>query len=254
MEEDWPTTSEQVGCALQVHTVTDSTNMRAREWAEGAPHPAPHGAIVLADEQTAGRGRLGRAWVSSPGQNLLFTLILRPRPETVARGMLPLATALAIADTINQFLGMPSAEIKWPNDVLIGGRKCAGVLMEAISDKAVLIGIGLNVNEAAFPEALQNRSTSLLLESGQRMDRRALFSGLTTRLQEWIYQSDEHVLASYQARVSGIGDPIELSYGQKTIRGMMSGIHSDGGLILKTDKGENVYYAGDVTLLKPKEN
>jgi len=151
---------------------TDSTNRVAMEMAENG---APHGTVVVADAQTAGRGRLGRRWVSPAGKNLYVSLLLRPPVQTVEAPRLSLVAAVALADAVEE-MGLP-AFLKWPNDVYLGERKAAGILAEMASDpdgvRHVVIGVGLNVNmeEADFPGELRGRATSLRIRTGKRFRR-----------------------------------------------------------------------------------
>jgi len=152
--------------------VTDSTNRVAMEMAERG---APHGTVVVADAQTAGRGRRGRSWVSPPGKNLYVSLLLRPPVPTVEAPRLSLVAGVALADAI-EAMGVP-ASLKWPNDLYLGERKAAGILAEMASDpdgvRHVVIGVGLNVNmEAAdFPQELRGRATSLQIAAGRAYHR-----------------------------------------------------------------------------------
>jgi BirA family biotin operon repressor/biotin-[acetyl-CoA-carboxylase] ligase len=148
--------------------VTDSTNRVAMEMAENG---AKHGTVVVADAQTAGRGRMGRRWVSPAGKNLYVSLLLRPTVPTVDATRLALVAGVALADAV-EAVGVP-ASLKWPNDLYCGGRKAAGILAEMASDpdgvRHVVIGVGLNVNmeEADFPPDLRGAATSLRIRAGR---------------------------------------------------------------------------------------
>ena len=148
--------------------VTDSTNRVAMEMAENG---APHGTVVVADAQTAGRGRMGRRWESPAGKNLYVSLLLRPSVPTVDAPRLALVAGVALADAV-EAVGVP-ASLKWPNDLYCGGRKAAGILAEMASDpdgvRHVVIGVGLNVNmeEDDFPPDLRGTATSLRICAGR---------------------------------------------------------------------------------------
>jgi len=152
--------------------VTDSTNRVAMEMAENG---AKHGTVVVADAQTAGRGRMGRRWVSPAGKNLYVSLLLRPSVPTVDAPSLALVAGVALADAV-EAVGVP-ASLKWPNDLYCGGRKAAGILAEMASDpdgvRHVVIGVGLNVNmeEADFPADLRDTATSLRIRAGRAFRR-----------------------------------------------------------------------------------
>jgi len=152
--------------------VSDSTNRVAMEMAENY---APHGTVVVADAQTAGRGRMGRRWMSPAGKNLYVSLLLRPSVPTVDATRLALVAGVALADAV-EAVGVP-ASLKWPNDLYCGGRKAAGILAEMASDpdgvRHVVIGVGLNVNmeEADFPQELRGTATSLRICAGRAFRR-----------------------------------------------------------------------------------
>ena len=152
--------------------VTDSTNRVAMEMAENG---APHGTVVVADAQTAGRGRMGRRWVSPAGKNLYVSLLLRPSVPAADAPRLALVAGVALADTV-EAMGV-TASLKWPNDLYCGGRKAAGILAEMASDSGgvrhVVIGVGLNVNmeEADFPPDLRDAATSLRIRAGRAFRR-----------------------------------------------------------------------------------
>ncbi len=141
------------------------------------------GAVALTEEQTEGRGRLGRRWLSPPGVSLLFSLLLEPPVETARLPELTLVAGQACADAIARVTGL-TPEIKLPNDILVGGRKTAGILAEA-RDGRVVLGIGINVNVPApeLPRAIDPPATSLLLEAGREIDRVELLVELLDRLE-----------------------------------------------------------------------
>src|SRR5581483_7327114 len=139
--------------------------------------------VVVADQQTAGKGRLGRAWHSPPGANIYCSVILRSLPETGKLPLIPLLTAAAIALALQDIVALP-ARLKWPNDILLNDHKVGGVLCESAgigqAGAVVVIGIGLNVNEGAggFPEDLRATATSLAMELGRSLDRAAVLAAV----------------------------------------------------------------------------
>jgi BirA family biotin operon repressor/biotin-[acetyl-CoA-carboxylase] ligase len=159
--------------------VTDSTNRVAMEMAENR---AKHGTVVVADAQTAGRGRMGRRWASPAGKNLYVSLLLRPSVPTVDAPQLALVAGVALADAF-EAVGVPAA-LKWPNDLYCGGRKAAGILAEMASDpggvRHVVIGVGVNVNmeEGDFPPDLRDTATSLRIRAGRAFRRADVFARL----------------------------------------------------------------------------
>lgn len=149
------------GARLVYRVTTESTMNDAAALAASGE---PHGTIVLAEEQTAGRGRFGRAWYSERGAGLYFSMILRPPLPAAAAPMLTLAAGLAVREAASQVTGL-DADIRWPNDVLLGGKKCAGILLELTAEperiKWVILGIGINVNQSVLPAELAGEATSL---------------------------------------------------------------------------------------------
>jgi BirA family biotin operon repressor/biotin-[acetyl-CoA-carboxylase] ligase len=213
------------------HRLTDSTNERARELAVAG---APHGTLVTADEQSAGRGRQGRAWTAPPQSAVLMSVVLRELTET-----LPLAAAVAVCEALPL-----KAQIKWPNDVWIEGRKCAGVLIEARpQDGWAVIGIGLNVaiEPEEFPPELRSTATSL---GGDATVESAL-AALNDSLARWAEADPAAVLASFRERDALRGREVNWSQGS----GVADGIDERGNLIVSTDSGEVVSLgAGEVHL------
>jgi BirA family biotin operon repressor/biotin-[acetyl-CoA-carboxylase] ligase len=164
----------ELGRPLMYQPVTGSTNDDALLAARSG---APHGSVFLADEQTAGRGRRGHAWLAAPGQSLLFSVLLRPKLELAQVSALTLAVGLALRDAIVPLISTVP-EIKWPNDLLANGKKLAGVLVESQLQgdrlQAVIIGVGLNVTTREFPGEIAATATSLALLGAARLEREAL--------------------------------------------------------------------------------
>lgn len=243
---------------------TDSTNRVAMERArEGAPH----GATVVAEGQTAGRGRLGRSFFSPPGLNLYGSTVLRPALDTARAPTTILAAAVAVAETVAAEVGGPDAvEIKWPNDVLLGGLKTSGILMEmgaeATRVRFLVLGIGVNLNVSrdAFPDEFRALATSVSSHAGRPVDRIAFAARL--------YDTLEAVLDLHAA---GGFDPVRPRFealfrmrgrrvrvldavagaGATALEGRADGIDADGALWIERDDGtrERVV-AGDVTIAK----
>ncbi len=211
--------------------IVDSTNARARRWAAGG---APDGTLVTAAEQTAGRGRQGRAWSAPAGSSVLMSLVVR-RPSR----LLSLAAGVAVAETAEAF-GAPDVSIKWPNDVWIAGRKVAGVLVEGRpqEDWAVL-GIGVNVAPGSFPPELADRATALGLE-----DVEAVLARLLEHLGEWVGADAGAVLDALAARDVLLGREISWADGS----GIAAGIDATGGLRVDTAAGSVTLDAGEVHL------
>ena len=217
-----------IGSPRVHHRITDSTNERAKELAAAG---APHGTLVTADEQTAGRGRQGREWTASPR-----SAVLRELDE-----MLPLAAAVAVADAVPG-----EATIKWPNDIWINGRKVAGILVEGRPQEGwAVLGVGLNVTTGEFPEELAGMATSLRL-SGIETDTEAVLARLLASLDEWLSAPPRRVLDAWRERDALKGQRVRWSGGE----GVASGIDDSGALVVKTSAGLATLDAGEVHLLR----
>jgi BirA family biotin operon repressor/biotin-[acetyl-CoA-carboxylase] ligase len=215
--------------------VTDSTNTRARELAAAG---APHGTLVTAGAQSAGRGRQGRTWSAPPGRALLGSLILRDPPR-----LLPLLAGVAVAE-VADLAGAP-AQVKWPNDVLIEGRKVAGILVEGRpQERWAVLGVGLNVALRAedFPPGLRDSAATLGLEPEAVQPTLAVLLEVLAR---WLAQPPEAVLAAVRRRDALHGRLIRWSAGE----GTADGIDQDGRLMVRSSDGGRVALdAGEVHL------
>ncbi len=231
----------------------DSTNNCARTLAEC---DAPEGALVFAEEQTAGKGRSGRTWVARPGENLTFSIVLRPAfpPEQI--NLFPLGVAVAVAEGIHRSTGL-TVECKWPNDLMLAGRKCAGILMEsALAGNGfayIILGIGINVNQREFPEALRERATSLALHAGHDLDRTGILQGVLGSLERaydtYTASGFQGVLPAWLARAQMIGARVAVDMQGSIVNGTVTGISPEGGLQLHTATGDLTLFAGDVTIV-----
>ena len=248
-----------LGREIEVHDSLDSTNLRAEQRArEGAPQ----GTIVLADRQTAGRGRLGRSFFSPGQRSLYLSVILRPAcpPEEVHQAVF--AAAVAVAETVRgRVPASVPVEIKWPNDVLLGGRKTSGINLPAHVEGGrvhwAILGIGLNVNTVAseFPAELREIATSLSIAAGSPLDRVAVAGELLGRLEGQLDLLSAgrfgEVLEGWRNyfRMQGsrviVGGPGTA----REIEGTVIGIDDGGALLLETSAGPERILAGDVTLL-----
>jgi BirA family transcriptional regulator, biotin operon repressor / biotin---[acetyl-CoA-carboxylase] ligase len=210
---------------------TDSTNERARKLAtEGAPH----GTLVTADQQTAGRGRQGRAWIAAPGSAVLMSVVLRRGNEA-----LPLAGAVAVCEALPL-----RALVKWPNDIWIRRRKVAGILVEGrpLEGWAVL-GIGLNVSTVDFPPELQDGATSLRRE-GLTSSNDEVLGRLLASLVRWLERPTAEVLAAWRTRDALRGETVRWPGGS----GQAAGVDEAGALLVDTASGRVALDAGEVHL------
>jgi BirA family biotin operon repressor/biotin-[acetyl-CoA-carboxylase] ligase len=226
------------GSPRRHYRVCDSTNERARELAERG---APLGTVVTAERQSAGRGRQGRRWLTPPGQALLYSAILRPLEAR--HRLLPLAVGVALCETIEQLTSL-RAEIKWPNDVWIERRKCAGVLIEAQPHSGwAVIGVGLNVavKRKDFPPELRDQATSL----GEGVTSSAALSALNQRLGGWAGAEPQRVTDAFAQRDALNGLRVSWQSGE----GTADGIDQDGNLLVKGEDGTRLSLgAGEVHL------
>jgi BirA family biotin operon repressor/biotin-[acetyl-CoA-carboxylase] ligase len=225
------------------YRVTDSTNERAKEL---ALQGAPHGTVVTADEQTAGRGRQGRAWVAPPGTALLFSVLLRDLGK--AQAHLPLAAALAVCEACEEAAPV-SCRIKWPNDVWIEGRKVAGILIEGRPQEGwAVLGIGVNVStrEGEFPPELRDIATSIAasVTSGNAPALETVLALLTRSLEARLADSPKTIVADWRERDALDGERIRWQNGE----GVAEGIDDGGALIVRTDSGRVFLDAGEVHL------
>jgi BirA family transcriptional regulator, biotin operon repressor / biotin---[acetyl-CoA-carboxylase] ligase len=212
--------------------LTDSTNERAKELALGG---APHGTLVTADEQSAGRGRQGRVWTAPPRSALLMSLVTRRLAAT-----LPLAAAVAICDALPA-----RCEIKWPNDIWLERRKLAGILVEGRpQDGWAVVGIGLNVTNESFPPELAEIATSLRL-AGVELDTEAVLAALLVSLDEWLEAPAGAVLGAWSERDALRGEQVRWGDGE----GTALGIDASGALVVDTGAGRVALDAGEVHLL-----
>ena len=240
--------------------VTDSTNARARELVEAG---APHGTVVTADEQTAGRGRQGRTWSAPPGKALLYSAVLRPLDERHL--LLPLSVPLAVCEAAEELAPGIECRIKWPNDIWVEGRKLAGVLIEAKPQNGwAVIGVGLNLTIAAeeFPPDLRDTATSLphptvpfpsISRKRNSWMREEARVGLDAALARWVGAPRSEVLGAWRARDALRGREVawrdSSGEGGKTHSGVADGIEDSGDLVVVAAGGDRVVLgAGEVHL------
>jgi BirA family biotin operon repressor/biotin-[acetyl-CoA-carboxylase] ligase len=220
---------------------TDSTNRRAMAWANQG---AAAGSMVVADFQTAGRGRLGRTWTAPAGSSLLFSVVLRPGTAPEGWPLISLAAGVALCECLAG-LGLEPG-LKWPNDVLLGGRKVAGILAEA-AEGVVILGIGLNVGRVEFPEEIAATATSLENFSGRAFSRLHVLSDLTGRLSGLVETPPAEVPAGYRGWSRTLGREVRVDLGSGFIEDRAVDIDPFGGLVLA---GGRVVRAGDVVQVR----
>ena len=228
---------------IQHHERIGSTNDEVRRLAASG---APHGTVVHADEQVAGRGRFGRTWFSPPG-NLYLSVLLRLDLPPARGPELSFVTAITVADAVDALLPKQNrATLKWPNDVLVNDGKIAGILIESVDD-AQIIGIGVNVLEA--PRNAPYKTSTLVGAGGiATVDgaRDILLDGLAKHLESWTEHGFEPIRAAWLARAHPIGTPLRASIGGRTEEGVFAGLDEGGAMLLDTAEGRKRIVAADV--------
>ena len=245
-------TTARLGRDLRYVAETGSTN---RDMAALAQDEVAEGAVIVADRQNAGRGRMARAWFSPSGVNLYFSLLLRPDVELARAASLPLVAGLAVAQAVESLVPDARPMIKWPNDILCGGKKLCGVLceMQAETDRVchIITGLGVNVNltRAMLPKELHDRATSLKILSGRDFSRAAVLAAILNAfeplLDRWRVDGLEPLLPALHRRDALFGRDIALDQGGCRIAGRADGIFPDGALRLATPQGVTPIYSGE---------
>jgi len=246
----------RIGSSLICLKETESTNAVAFKMAEKG---APEGTVVIADSQTAGKGRLGRVWLSPAGVNLYCSVVLRPPISPVAACQLTFLSVVAVARAIENCTSL-KPQIKWPNDILINGKKVAGLLneMNAETEKVnfVVLGIGVNLNVRLSDLGceLRHPATSLLEEGGVEVDRAVFARSLLTELDRlydgFLREGDGPVRAEWMERSSISGRSVRVSCGARAFTGVVQGVDSFGALlVLLTDGTLETVLSGDVALV-----
>ena len=229
---------------------TDSTNAEiARSL---SAHPLQEDLVVIADRQTKGKGRLGRAWHSEPETGIYLSTFIRPNITPEKLPILTLMVGLATVIAVNEFIPQP-ALLKWPNDLLLKGKKIAGILCEYHSRKnpAVIIGIGINVNQIQFPSGLKDIATSLKLEFGKDINRTALIKSLITQLDvqynEFQNNKVQALIDNWTRNSDLFGKTISLNKGNQIINGKAIRLDNRGRLVIANDSGKEVAFdSGEV--------
>ena len=232
----------------------DSTNTEiARLAAEGAVH----GTVVVADSQSAGKGRRGRGWESPAGENIYMSILLRPDCVPDRAPMITLVMAYSVAQVI-QGLGFSKVQIKWPNDLVISGKKVCGILTEMQMDGTeiahVVVGVGINVNTREFSPDIADRATSLFLESGEEFARETIVENIIEKFeysyQQFLQEEDLSFLQeTYNSMLANAGKEVRVLGPGNEYTAYAQGINSRGELIVATSNGEKkAIYAGEVSV------
>lgn len=250
--------TRELGRQLHYFDSVESTNAIASELARDG---AFSGEVVVAEQQTAGKGRRGRTWVSPPGKNLYFSVVLRPELPPQRASELTLVAAVALAETLRE-AGVP-AQIKWPNDIHVGGKKVAGILTELSADTErvhfVVLGVGVNLNaeQTDFPPEVAEVATSLKLARGQQVPRALFTAALWVHLEQWLDRHAQEGFAPVRDAwrdLSGmLGSSVLVKSEQRELQGVAEDIDADGALLVRTSSGLERVLAGDVEQLRTKK-
>ncbi|MCW2277076.1 biotin--[acetyl-CoA-carboxylase] ligase [Heliophilum fasciatum] len=248
-------TTKRLGQNYHFFASLPSTNRTAKELARQG---APEGTLVVAEEQTAGRGRLGRAWVSPRNCGIYLSLVLRPAVPLGMAAQVTLLTSVSYCRAIEQVTGLKPM-IKWPNDVLLSGKKICGILTEVHAEMEavnyLIVGIGMNVNHqgADFPEEVRPVATSLALEAGKTVDSTQLLLAFLACLEadydRWLSDGFGSIREQWLARAAGLGRPVQIVAGQRQWQGRLASIDEEGALLVTdTDGATHRVYSGEVSI------
>lgn len=242
-------------CILRFDSLPSTNTEAARQAANGAAE----GLCIVAREQTRGRGRQQRVWISPPDAGLYFSIVLRPRLEATRWPLITLMTALAVADALANACSL-AVDIKWPNDICARGCKLCGILAEVIETpwgRACIVGIGVNLKESAFPEELRESATAIETLTGSAPDVERLLQSLTSaiaRRYQILQEPDgaERTIEDWSSRSSyARGKRVRAALDAEIIEGVTCGLEPDGALRVETEAGEiRIIRAGDVTALR----
>ena len=248
-------TTTMIGKKIHLLPEVASTNTLAMDLAQQG---SPEGTVVIAEKQTGGKGRLGRTWIS-PKRNLYLSIILRPRISPYKAPLITLMGAVAVTAALRRQVNV-QAEIKWPNDVLIAGKKVCGLLTEMSADpdriNHIVLGIGINVNveREKLPREIRHTATTLYAETGRTMNRVKLLNRLFLEVERWygvFLKDDAALLKEWERLNSTIGNRVTVGGPGWTLEGMARGVDAEGRLLVEQDDGAvQMVTAGDVTILK----
>lgn len=245
--------TEWAGCEIYYFDSIDSTNTKAKELAEEG-HPS--GTLVVADRQTAGKGRRGRSWESPSGIGIFMTLMLKPEINPNHASMLTLVAAMATTRAIRRVTGVP-AMIKWPNDIVMNGKKVCGILTEMSAQfdyiNHIVIGIGINVHNEDFPEEIAQTASSLYLESGQHIHRASLIEAFLEEFEdvyaEYLKTEDmEGLMKEYDSMLVNRGRQVRVLDPKEPFEGKAMGITKKGELIVDTWESRKLVSSGEVSV------
>jgi BirA family biotin operon repressor/biotin-[acetyl-CoA-carboxylase] ligase len=244
--------SRTIGRRIEYYEELESTNTEALRL---ALENTPEGTVVIADGQTEGRGRLDRTWESPPSMNLYLSVVLRPDIPAASSSLIPLAVGVTLADVISKYCP-GRVRLKWPNDVLIDGRKICGILteMRTRADRVhfIIVGIGVNINmrKLDFPREIRETATSLRIETECEIDRFDFTIRLFESLERWYWifmnGGEAAIREKWLQYADIVGKRVEVVLGQTIQRGTVLGLDANGALLLEGGAGVQQVLAGDV--------
>lgn len=245
--------TEWVGQEIFYFPVLDSTNTKAKQLAEDG---YPSGTVVVAEQQDCGRGRRGRAWESPRGTGIFMTLMLKPDINPNNASMLTLVAALAVSAAIRKLSGR-AAGIKWPNDIVMNGKKICGILTEMSAQfdyvNHIVIGIGINIHNTAFPEEIAHMATSLYQQTGEHFNRAALMEEIWEQFEQYyeIFLRTEDLsglVKEYETHLVNLHQTVKVLDPKDTFEGKAMGISPRGELIVDTWESRKLVSAGEVSV------
>ncbi len=247
-------TTKWAGCGVIYLPETDSTNTRAKRLGDEG---ASHGTLVIAEQQTGGKGRRGRRWESPAGSSIYMSILLRPEIQPNQAPMLTLVMAQSVAEAIREVTNQ-EALIKWPNDIVVNGKKVCGILTEMSTEiqwiNHVVIGVGINVNIESFPEELEETATSLYLESGKRQRRAPLIAEVMKQFERYYNQFIQTgdlsgMQEEYNRLLVNRDREVRVLEPGHEYNGRAAGINETGELLIRTGDGQiRKVYAGEVSV------
>lgn len=245
---------EWIGSSLYYYPKTDSTNSRIKKLAEEGE---VHGTLAVADMQEAGKGRRGRGWFSPSGTGIWMSLLLRPRFEPECASMLTLVAAMAVAAAVKDASGL-DAGIKWPNDIVVNGKKVCGILtemsVEADYINYIVCGIGINVNHTEFPEEISSTATSLAIEKGRPLNRAEIIAGVWRNFEKYYAKFLETedmsgLMEEYNAVLVNRNSEVRVLDPKGEWCGRALGIDSKGELMVEKEDGSIMeVFSGEVSV------
>ena len=248
-----------LGKEIEYYPSLGSTNTEALVLLEGG---AKEGTVVVTDNQTAGRGRHGHSWFSQAGKGLTFSIILTPNIAGKSVGLISIVAGLAVGDSIERFQLVP--QLKWPNDILLSGKKCGGILVETRFQGNVLssaiVGMGLNVNEnrSEFPETIRPTTTSLSIEKESPVQRELAMAWILNSFERWYLQLKSGDIASiipaWENRSAHLDKKVSFSWKGETTSGIFKGLAEDGEAIIRhlDDSGQMTLSSQEISIVRER--